>query len=218
MVPPLYGGIRHDRRQQRHDTLRDQIRFGVRHDQPPEHRDQGTEIGMRNTGKSQQAGIPEQFVPRIAPGSAPLVAARRPGHQREGTLFGHLRIGNTFAPVGKFDGSHLHGIGDPESGQFQLPHILPVEETGKVGIGPLGSRDSTDRRQAHTVIQSIRFPPILHRIGHHAVPLPAKTPQQGSHPRRIIHWFSGFWEPEGLSYGRTGKRAAPARPAPARQR
>ena len=51
----------------------------------------------------------------------PLVAARRPGHQREGTLFGHLRIGNTFAPVGKFDGSHLHGIGDPESGQFQAP-------------------------------------------------------------------------------------------------
>ena len=70
----------------------------------------------------------------------------------EGALFGHLRIGNTFAPVGKFDGSHLHGIGDPESGQFQLPHILPVEETGKVGIGALGSRDSTDRRQAHTVI------------------------------------------------------------------
>lgn len=86
MVPPLYGGIRHDRRQQRHDTLRDQIRFGVRHDQPPEHRDQGTEIGMRNTGKSQQAGIPEQFVPRIAPGSAPLVAARRPGHRARHTL------------------------------------------------------------------------------------------------------------------------------------
>ena len=91
--------------------------------------------------------------PSVRPmtGSAPLVAARRPGHQRDGALFGHLRIGNTFAPVGKFDGSHLHGIGDPESGQFQLPHILPVEETGKVGIGALGSRDSTERRQAHTV-------------------------------------------------------------------
>ena len=171
--------------------------------------------GMRE--RANKPAYPSNSFP-VSHQALPHSSPRRPGHQREGTLFGHLRIGNTFAPVGKFDGSHLHGIGDPESGQFQLPHILPVEETGKIGIGPLGSRDSTDRRQAHTVIQSIRFPPILHRIGHHAVPLPAKTPQQGSHPRRIIHWFSGFWEPEGLSYGRTGKRAAPARPAPARQR
>ena len=212
---PGSGAPRAEGREQCHGTLRKQPRFGLSGRSGARDARNGRRspcVGrFRGAGGRHQGGVGCQRgrgrgCPRGEQGGKVFHAAE----QGEGTLLRHLGVEKPPGPEGKFVGRDLCGIRDVERREAQFAHLLEVEVAGESVVATLGPRQRAERRKAHAVVQSAGAAVETHRIGHGAVTLAAKGPEQRRHAGGMVHRLRTIcaWEAPRGSYVRIRRSEA----------